>query len=145
VPCPGDVQAQFQLSAVLVDGAACQAAIQAAAAPALAASISFTGADAAAVCPSRPLAEPILGARSGDVIDVVASAEPAAASGCTCSVRVVERVSGTVTRDATGAATGFTGELVDEVAAADGGPCTAAAGSTCLVPCAVRWALTGSR
>jgi len=145
VPCPGDAQARLQLEGTLVEGADCAAEAGITAAPLLAVTVAFTGDASAAVCPSRALAEPLLGTRTGDAIDV--SAEPISATftSCSCTLQVTERVTGALTRDGTGAAVAFSGELVDEVTPAAGGACPATGTAACLAPCRMRWTLSGTR
>jgi hypothetical protein len=141
-PCPGEPQARLELRATLVEGELCAGAIGVERALRLPATIAFAAPDEAALCPDRALAEPLVGARAGDAVDVAAPARAASVEGCACSVVVVERVRGTLVRDAAGAAVGFEGELVDELAAAGGLPaCAAAPGEACAVPCVLRWRL----
>jgi hypothetical protein len=131
-----------QLRGTLVEGAACAAAAGVSAELALAAVVSYPGPAEAALCLERGLAEPLLGAREGDALDVAAPPRPAALDGCACDLRVAERIRGAVLREGTGGAVGFAGELVDDLAPAGGLPaCAAADGEVCLAPCRIRWQL----
>jgi hypothetical protein len=145
VPCPGDAQARLQLEATLVEGAECAAAAGITAAPLLVATVAFTGDAGAALCPARALAEPLAGARTGDAIDVSAPAVAATLTSCSCALLVTERVTGVLARDGTGEAVAFTGELVDEITPAVGGPCGSTGTTACPAPCRMRWTLTGTR
>ncbi|HET7755122.1 MAG TPA: hypothetical protein VFK85_14535 [Anaeromyxobacteraceae bacterium] len=143
-PCPGVVQGTFQLSGELTEGASCaETSGGATGAIDLTVLVSFTGESGAAVCLQRPLAEPLLGTREGDRIDVSAPARSGAARGCACTVQLLERISGTLLRDG-GVVTGFSGELNTQLAPADGtSSCAAAAeAGACDVPCNVRWTLS---
>jgi hypothetical protein len=141
-PCPGEPQARLELRATLVEGSLCATAAGVADSLTLPVTIAFTGPEEAAVCPDRALAEPLVGSRSGDAIEVAAVARSASLRGCACSLQVLERVSGTVLRDGSGVAAGFSGELVDSLVPAGPLPtCAASPGETCPAPCRVRWAL----
>lgn len=152
--CPGDVQVRLQLATALADvegSAACAAA----ALPRDAngaivvpgptpAALSFTAADGAAVCVERTLADPLLGTRTGDVLTVAAPPEAVAVTACGCAVNVVERLAGTILRDASGAAVGFQGELVDELAPADAAfACPPTGADPCPVPCRIHFTVQG--
>lgn len=139
-PCPGDPQARLQLRATLVEGANCAAAAALAGALTIPVAIAYPATGEAALCPERSLAEPLLGARDGDALDVAAPARPTSLAGCSCALQVVERVTGTVARDASGGAIGFAGELVNDLAPAVGAAsCTG--GEACAAPCRIRWTL----
>jgi hypothetical protein len=142
-PCPGDPLARLVLRATVVEGAACAAAAGVVGAEPIAAFVSYTGAASAALCLDRALAAPLTGTRAGDAIEVATPARPAAAPDCGCAVQVVERVTGTVTRGAGGEVTGFSGELVNELAPADGAASCVPSGvaAACPVPCTARWTL----
>jgi hypothetical protein len=141
-PCPGAPQARLELRATLVEGSLCAAAAGVTDSLTLPVTIAFPAPEEAAVCPERALAEPLVGSRTGDVLEVASVPRSASLRGCACSLQVLERVSGTVLRDASGAAVGFSGELVDDLVPTGPLPaCAAAPGELCPAPCRVRWAL----
>ena len=141
--CPGDVQGTFRLVGELVDGAACAEVGGATGTIDLTVAVSFTGETAAAICLQRPLAEPLVGTRDGDRIAVSAAPASGTARGCACTVQLLERIEGTLSREG-GVATGLSGDLSAELSPADGAPTCAPAedGDTCSVPCVVRWTLS---
>lgn len=141
-PCPGSVQGTVQVVGQLVEGEACAAAAGVGTID-LAFEVSFTADGGAAVCLQRPLADPLLGTHDGDVLEVSTPIRPGAATGCACEVQIAERITGTIAREG-GTVTGFQGELELELSPADGSPTCAPAdeGTTCAVPCRVRWTLS---
>jgi hypothetical protein len=141
--CPGAVQGTFRIVGEIVDGAACAETGGAAGTLDLAFAVSFTGDGGAAVCLQRTMAEPLLGTRDGDRIDVSAPLRSGTARGCACTVQLLERISGTLVRDGD-VPVGFSGELSTDLSPADGTTsCAATAdGGGCVVPCSVRWALS---
>jgi hypothetical protein len=142
-PCPGEPEARLELRASLVeDPNLCAAAIGVGGDLTLPATLSFGASGEAALCPERSLAEPLVGTRAGDAVEVAAPPRPGSVRGCACSVVVVEAIRGTLLRDEAGAVVGFEGELVDDLAPAGGLPsCAAAPGEPCGVPCRVRFTL----
>jgi hypothetical protein len=143
VPCPGEVQGTFQVVAELVDAGACADALRATTPLDLTVTVSFTGDSGAALCLQRPLADPLVGTREGDRIEVSAPVRASSARGCACTAQLVEGIAGSLERaDETGV--GFSGELRVEVSPADGSSSCApsADGDVCAVPCSVRWTLT---
>jgi hypothetical protein len=140
-PCPGDQQVRLQLRGSLVEGISCANVARVPREFELPAVVSYPAAGEAALCLERDLAEPLLGAREGDAIDVGSAAQPAALAGCACDLRVVERVRGTVIRDAGGAAVGFEGELVDVISPTGASTCPPVEGEVCLAECVIRWQL----
>jgi hypothetical protein len=114
------------------------------------AEVDFTGTIAysasssgAALCLARSRAEPLVGAQVADQLDVSLDTRGALLAACNtaCAVFAHQQVIGTVSRDAGGAPTGFTGTLLDQatldstVAGASCSPCT--------TPCQASYALTG--
>jgi hypothetical protein len=112
--------------------------------------VSFTGTISssasgatAALCVTRPWAEPLVGTWAAALLDVSLETRGALLSGCNdrCAVTVLQRVTGSLRRDPGGAPIAFTGALVDRatqdgaVAAADCQPCT--------TPCQASYELTG--
>jgi hypothetical protein len=144
-PCPGEPQARLVLRATADGDAACAVAAGFPAPGAVTAVLAFTADGGAALCPDRPLAEPLRGTRAGDAIAVASPPRAAAAPACACAAVVVERVAGTLVRSAAGAAIGFTGELVNELAPADGAASCAPPGAApCPLPCSARWRVDGA-
>jgi hypothetical protein len=140
--CPGAVQGTFRIVGEMVDGAACAETGGATAPIDLVVAVSFTDGDGAALCLQTALAEPLVGARDGDRIDVSAPLRSAGARDCACTVQLLERISGTLLREG-GVAVGFSGELSTELSPADGSAsCAPTDGGTCAVPCSVRWTLS---
>jgi hypothetical protein len=149
VSCPGLPLATFAFegkrAAVTCAGGAPAAGIETLYPP----TVSFTGTitsasgATAALCVTRPWAEPLVGTRAADLIDVSLETRGALLSGCNarCAVTVLQQVTGSLQRDPGGAPTAFTGALVDRatldgtVAAADCQPCT--------TPCQASYDLTG--
>jgi hypothetical protein len=143
-PCPGNVQAVLTLVAQQVEGGdACASATGATGPGGLAVAITFTGDDGAAACLQRPLAEPLIGTRTGDAIEVATPLRSVTASGCACTAQLRETLTGTLQRDGV-VTVGFSGELNTELVPADGAASCAPAeeGGTCVVPCSVRWTLS---
>ena len=143
-PCPGDLQARLALRGTLTEGRECadRAGVDAAAALVVPAAVSYTSADGAVLCPERALAPPLQGTRAGDQLDLAGAARPATLTGCGCALQVSERITGTLRRDAGGDAIGFSGELVDVIAPADGsGTCAPAPGESCPATCTLRFSL----
>jgi hypothetical protein len=101
------------------------------------------GGSTAALCLASPGAEPLVGTRTADQVDVSLTTTGALLSGCdaACAVTVAQRVTGTLQRDPGGAPTGFTGELQD-VETLDPAVPGAACGP-CATPCQATYALTG--
>jgi hypothetical protein len=97
----------------------------------------------AAFCTGRARAEPLVGTRQADQLDVSLETRGALLAGCNkaCAVTVHQQVTGTVLRDPGGAPVGFTGTLLDQatldatVAGADCAPC--------VTPCQATYTLTG--
>jgi hypothetical protein len=155
-PCPGSPVATFTFSGTLTL-VSCAAGAPAAGINGLfpptvsvgGTVTSFDSGTAAALCVTRPNAEPLTGTMAADTIDVSLETRGALLSGCNalCAVTVRQQVAGTLQRDPGGAPSGFTGTLVDEqtqdptVAGADCAPCT--------TPCRATYALsalpTGTR
>jgi hypothetical protein len=154
-PCPGVVQGRVFLTTTLRKETGGQVPACAAAAlpedavdasQTVAAALSFIGEGGAAVCLERTLADPLLGTRTADRIDVAAQPEPVAVDACGCAVTVVERLSGTIVRDASGAAVGLADvSLVNALAAADGATaCPPAGTAACPVPCDIHFTVQGA-
>lgn len=139
--CPGEPVGIFAFTAGLDPDPAltdCAAAMK------FPPSLSFRGtlsADptgpAAALCRSDG---PVLfGTRSGTRWEIVNEADGAVLGGCspTCAAHSRVVITGDVVPDAS-APTGFTGVLVEELTVTDG------ACGACVLPCAARYALTGT-
>ena len=105
-------------------------------------SSSASGATAA-LCVTRPWAEPLVGARSADQIDVSLETRGALLGGCNarCAVTVFQQVTGSLQRDASGAPTAFTGALLDR--ATQDGSVESADCQPCATPCQARYDLAG--
>lgn len=112
------------------------------------ATLAFDSDTSAILCVDRAEAEPLRGRRDGDHVEVASPEAAANVASCTCAVRVTESIKGDVLRADGGSAPGFSGELGNRVAPADGGascePDPGDAGPRCGVPCELRWRLTGS-
>jgi hypothetical protein len=108
------------------------------------ATISYSASGSgAALCVARPRAEPLVGARVGDQVDLMLETRGAVLAACSasCAVTIRQRVTGTLQRDPAGLPSGFSGTLVDQatldgaVAGADCAPCT--------TPCQASYLLSG--
>jgi hypothetical protein len=146
-PCPGDPVATFLFHADPVVPAGCP--FPSDAGLDFTATVSYTSETTAVLCVERPEAQPLPGTRAGDHLTLAGAATPATAPPCACAVDLVESLEGDVER-ADGGVTGFTGELRDALAPADGGapadcePRNATA-TRCGIPCQLTWRLTGAR
>jgi hypothetical protein len=146
-PCPGQRVAtlHFQGDPVVPESGACPfdgGSI------AFTATLSYGSATTAFLCVDRAEAEPLRGTREGDHVYVASPAAPANVKDCACAVQVIESVDGGVLR-VDGGATGFAGELTNEIAPPDGGASGGACelpdgGAGCGVPCELRWKLSGT-
>ncbi len=145
--CPGQPVATLQFQAALA-GSSCGGAPSAAYANQLPASFAFSATlayaaqgSAAALCTGRVDSSPLVGTRSGDAISVLVDTSQAALAGCssTCAVSVEQLVTGTLSRDAAGTPTGFTGTLVETDTAAPGADC-----APCTSPCQATWTLAAT-
>ena len=139
--CPGDRVGTFHLHGDVVPDAGCPFA----SGPVdLTATISYGSGATALLCIEVPDAEPLQGTRDGDHVTVTSPDAGANVPSCGCPVQVSETVEGDVARDDGGSAVAFSGELRNDVWAADGGAgCERDAGPpTCGVPCELRWSLT---
>lgn len=142
--CPGTAVATLKFVGTLdTDGGTCQAVPDG--------GISFTGTVAydssgvAYLCPDRAEATPLAGQLTGDHLTLAANPVAVTLDACGCPLTVTETLVGDVLR-ADGGAAGFSGELSDALAPADGGTgCEPDGGTTCGVPCTARWQLTGTR
>jgi hypothetical protein len=112
--------------------------------------VSFTGTISssasgaiAALCVAHPWAEPLVGTRVADLVDLTLETRGALFGGCNsrCAVTVRQQVTGSLQRAAGGEPSSFTGTLVDQatldatVSGADCQPCT--------TPCQATYAITG--
>lgn len=112
--------------------------------------VSFTGTISstasgatAALCVAHPWAEPLVGTRVADQLDLSLETRGALLGDCNsrCAVTVRQQVTGSLQRAAGGEPSGFTGTLVDQatldatVTGADCQPCT--------TPCQATYAITG--
>ena len=149
IPCPASPVAILAFQGIRTD-VTCAAGAPAAGVNSLyPATRDFTGTitfapggSTAALCVASPGAEPLVGTRTADQVDVALTTTGALLSGCNaaCAVTVVQRVTGTLLRDPGGAPTGFTGELQD-VETQD--PAVPRASCTpCTTPCQATYVLT---
>jgi hypothetical protein len=147
-PCPGSPVASLAFKGTRT-AVSCAGGAPAAGLDSLyPATVSFTatitflasGTDAA-LCLATPRAEPLLGTRVADQIDVALETRGALLSGCSasCAVTVHQQVTGTLQRNPGGAVSGFTGTLVDQ--ATLDGTVTGAGCSPCTTPCQASYTL----
>jgi len=144
--CPGQSEGTFLLRATRAT-AACSAGEPAGGYDTLyppqldfTATVTFASeGSGAAVCTTRPGAEPLTGTHQGDLVSVTLRTSGAVlgACGATCGVSVTQELTGTLVRGPTsGDATGFTGTLTDRAEVAGGGAC-----APCTPPCSATYAL----
>jgi hypothetical protein len=96
----------------------------------------------AALCKPDKEATPLVGTRSGDVLDVALTSSGAVLEGCDagCAVVITEVVHGTLANDSTTGALGFRGYLWDHAVAAS----PSAACGACVLPCDAVYLLAGA-
>jgi hypothetical protein len=93
----------------------------------------------AALCVQRPYASPALGTHTGDQVAVTSSSEGITPTSCesSCTVTVVEEVSGEVKPGGGAEPTSFVGTLKDRLSGSGGTSCG------CGLPCEVTYPLDG--